>query len=127
MIKERVIQVIESKGIAKEKFYKKIGMTSASFRGNAKKTPLNSNAIENILSEINDLDPYWLITGKGEMFRSSKINDGQPNIRNENDTIALQKKIINLQENEIKRLEGEIKKLKKESENTYRVGYAAEP
>lgn len=68
MIKERIIQVIEYKGIPKEEFYVKIGMTSASFRGNAKNTPLNSNAIENILSEIPDLNPMWLITGKGEML-----------------------------------------------------------
>lgn len=75
MIKERVIQVIESKGIAKEEFYKKIGMTSASFRGNAKKTPLNSNAIENILSVINDLNPKWLLTGKGSMLKDKQVSD----------------------------------------------------
>ncbi|MDR3057235.1 MAG: hypothetical protein LBU84_03735, partial [Prevotella sp.] len=68
MIKERIIQVIEYKSIPKEEFYVKIGMTSASFRGNAKNTPLNSNAIENVLSEIPDLNPMWLITGKGEML-----------------------------------------------------------
>ena len=68
MIKERIIQVVEYKGIPKEEFYVKIGMTSASFRGNAKSTPLNSNAIENVLSEIPDLNPMWLITGKGEML-----------------------------------------------------------
>lgn len=69
MIKERVIQVVEIKGIAKEDFYVKIGMTSASFRGNAKKTPLNSNAIENILSEIPDLNAEWLLTGRGSMLK----------------------------------------------------------
>jgi len=70
MIKERVIKVIEYKGIPKEEFYKKIGMTSANFRGNAKKTPLNSSAIENILSEIPDINIEWLITGKGKMLKS---------------------------------------------------------
>lgn len=69
MIKERIIQLLEYKGIPKEDFYVKIGMTSASFRGNAKKTPLNSNAIENILSEIDDANPEWIITGKGTMLR----------------------------------------------------------
>lgn len=69
MIKERIIQVIENKRIAKESFYTKIGMTSASFRGKAKNTPLNSDAIKNILHEIPELDANWLITGKGEMFK----------------------------------------------------------
>lgn len=72
MIKERIIQVIENKGIAKEKFYDKIGMTSANFRGKAKESPLNSNAIENILSEIPDINVNWLITGKGEMFNRQR-------------------------------------------------------
>jgi hypothetical protein len=49
MIKDRIIQILEKKRISKEKFFVKIGMTSANFRGNAKKTPINSNAIENIL------------------------------------------------------------------------------
>lgn len=71
MIKERIIKILEYKGIPKEDFYVKIGMTSANFRGKAKSTPLNSNAIENILSEIPDINPEWLITGKGNMLNSS--------------------------------------------------------
>lgn len=72
MIKERIIQLIEYKEIPKEEFYVKIGMTSASFRGNAKSTPLNSNAIENILSEIPDVNSEWLLTGRGDMLKSDK-------------------------------------------------------
>lgn len=67
-IKERVMKVLEYKNIAKEKFFVEIGMTSANFRGNAKNTPLNSNAIANIFSIIPDLNLAWLITGKGEML-----------------------------------------------------------
>ena len=70
MIKERIIQLIEYKNIPKESFYVKIGMTSASFRGKAKNSPLNSTAIENILSEIPDVNLQWLLTGEGEMMRS---------------------------------------------------------
>jgi len=72
MIKERVIQLLEYKMIPKEDFYAKIGMTSASFRGNAKKTPLNSNAIANILSQISDVNSDWLLTGQGEMLKTEK-------------------------------------------------------
>lgn len=72
MIKDRVIKVLEIKGIPKEKFYKKIGMTSASFRGNAKRTPLNSIAIENILSEMSDLSADWLLTGKEPMLKDQE-------------------------------------------------------
>lgn len=69
VIKERIIHLIEELGIPKEKFYQKIGMTSANFRGKAKYTPLNSNAIANILSEIPEVNPEWLITGKGTMLK----------------------------------------------------------
>lgn len=73
MIKDRIVQVLEFKRIPKENFYTKIGMTSANFRGDAKKTPLNSTAIENILSEIIDLNAEWLLTGNGEMLKQSSI------------------------------------------------------
>lgn len=69
MIKDRVIQLLEYKGIPKEEFYKKIGMSSASFRGAARQTPLNSNAIENILSELPDVSSEWLLMGKGTMLK----------------------------------------------------------
>ncbi len=75
LIKERIIQLIEYKKIPKEEFYVKIGMTSANFRGRAKTTPINSTAIENILSEIPDTNPEWLLTGKGSMLKSDTTND----------------------------------------------------
>ena len=67
-IKERVMYVLEYKGIAKEIFFTEIGMTSANFRGSAKHTPLNSTAIANIFTAIPDINLTWLITGKGEML-----------------------------------------------------------
>ena len=65
-IKERVMHILECKGIAKEKFFAEIGMTSSNFRGNAKNTPLNSTAIANIFIAIPDINLTWLITGDGE-------------------------------------------------------------
>lgn len=110
MIKDRVIQLIEYKGIAKESFYTKIGMTSANFRGTAKKTPLNSTAIENVLSEIPDANPMWLLTGKGNMILS--------NITADNDLIIYlrekDKKIEELLQENI-RLKIELERLKNSS------------
>lgn len=71
-IKERVMQLLEVKGVAKENFFAEIGMTSANFRGTAKQTPLNSNAIANIFTTIPDVNLEWLITGKGDMFKSKQ-------------------------------------------------------
>lgn len=86
MIKERVIKLLEFKGIPKEKFYDKIGVTSANFRGNAKKTPLNSTTIENILSEIPDLNLDWLLTGSGSMIKSEDKSSISQNITGNSNT-----------------------------------------
>ncbi|GIZ15766.1 XRE family transcriptional regulator [Capnocytophaga catalasegens] len=116
MIKERVIQVIEIKGIAKEKFFEKIGVTSANFRGNAKKTPLNSTTIENILSEIPELNPEWLLTGKGSMLKTESKGSVNQNLVGDNSVQvggSNNGKIKNNTENQfIKELQTEIENLK---------------
>lgn len=62
-IKDRVVEVAKNQDISKEDFFNSIGMTSANFRGKAKKTPLNSNAIVNIITKYPSTDLYWLLTG----------------------------------------------------------------
>lgn len=83
-IKERILYLLECKGIVKDKFFAKIGMTYGNFTGNAKKTPLNSTAIGNILLEIPDVNLEWLITGKGNMLKS-EIKENVEDIKKEND------------------------------------------
>lgn len=68
-VKERILYILEIKGIVKESFFKKIGMTYGNFTGKAKETPLNSTALGNILLEIPDANPDWLILGVGSMLR----------------------------------------------------------
>lgn len=70
-IKERVLEIAEIKGIPKEKFFENISMTYGNFKGSAKKTPLNSDAIANILTIYPDISPIWLLTGKGGMLNST--------------------------------------------------------
>ena len=64
-IKQRVVQFAEKQSISKEEFFKRIGMTSANFRGKAQNSPLNSSTIENIISEFPEINLHWLVTGKG--------------------------------------------------------------
>lgn len=88
LIKERIIKIIEYKGIPKEEFYVKIGMTSANFRGKAKQTPINSTAIENILSEIPDVNPNWLLTGNGSMLKDGDVKSRSQLIFGDNNQMA---------------------------------------
>lgn len=78
-IKERVLYIAERKGLSKKPFIESLGMTYGNFTGKAKLTPLNSDAISNILSMFPDIDPTWLITGKGEMLKSD-VTTSEPKI-----------------------------------------------
>jgi phage repressor protein C with HTH and peptisase S24 domain len=71
MIKDRILKISDYSGLTKELFFSKIGMTTANFRGKAKETPINSTAIENILSVFPEINPEWLLTGKGSMLKGS--------------------------------------------------------
>lgn len=81
-IKERILYFAKNKGIAIEMFLSTIGMTYGSFKGKAKGGTLNSDAIANILTSYPDIDPEWLLTGKGEMLKANPlemaINRGVP-------------------------------------------------
>lgn len=108
-IKERVLQIAENKGIAKEKFIEDIGMTYGNFKGPQKKTALNSNALDKILSIHDDVDAYWLITGR-EKPKSYNIEEGNAlNIAAEPGKDNLQARIKDL-EQENKMLKGVINK-----------------
>ncbi len=74
-IKERVLKIAEYYTIPKDTFIKEIGMTYANFKGKAKYTPLNSNAIANILSKYPDINSEWLLTGKGFMLKKDEYKD----------------------------------------------------
>lgn len=106
-IKERILYLIELKGDTKEKFFNKIGMTYGSFKGDAKKRPINSNALANILTIYPDVNPMWLIVGNGETFHS------EPNIKPPED-----EKHDNLKELKmIRELAEELGRIKKELED----------
>lgn len=77
-IKERVLKIAEYKGVSKEKFFDKIGMTYGNFKGKSKETPLNSNAVADILSIYNDINAEWLLTGNGPMLKPDPFIVNEP-------------------------------------------------
>ena len=93
-IKERILYVSELKGFGREEFCEKIDMTYGNFKGKLKEKPINSNALEKILSIIPDLNPYWLLTGEGAVFINENKyaqNDQLAHV-NEGDTLYHAKK-----------------------------------
>jgi len=121
-IKKRCNYISENHEVSKSAFYKKIDMSSGSFRGNAINTPLNSNAIEKIIANYPQISLYWLITGKGEILTQPNINENSEQISYDNshtndsllveETTGKENYSVAEKENKIKELKQENKHLK---------------
>lgn len=115
-IKERCLQIAEIYDIPKEIFFEKLGISYGSFKGEAKKTPVNSQFLENLLTNYPNISPDWLLTGTGKIFRNtvSQSIDGNHNIQANGDvkidesTIKLKEKISYL-ENQVCFLTEQVK------------------
>lgn len=66
--KSRLLEFLEFKGIKKAEFYKQTGLSNGFLDKN---NNISSDNIEIIISCYEELDLYWLITGKGEMIKIS--------------------------------------------------------
>jgi len=83
-IKKRCNYISENYEVSKSAFYKKIDMSSGSFRGNAINTPLNSNAIEKIIANYPQINLHWLITGKGDILTHPELNKNRTKVNYNN-------------------------------------------
>lgn len=122
-IKERVLLIAENKNIRKADFFKDLGLSYANFKGIQKTSALNSDAIVTILSRYPDIEPEWLITGQGEMFRrgATIARDKtdlyqEPVVVNEIETTLIDalQLVIAAQEKTIKSLESQVSALERE-------------
>jgi phage repressor protein C with HTH and peptisase S24 domain len=133
-IKERIIELAKNKGVRVEDFAVNIGMTYSSFKGNAKFTPLNSDAIVNILTLYKDVNAEWILTGDGSMLKelalaSQQVTASQSKEYKEETTSEFINKICELSaENALLRKENEeLKELHKKRSGNTPISIAAEP
>ena len=87
-IKDRVLQVSDYKGVGKEKFFEELEVSYGTFKGKAKESGLNSNILEKIIAKIPEISAEWLLTGKGEMLKSSVQNIVQNSGKNSINNIS---------------------------------------
>ncbi|NGM65922.1 hypothetical protein [Sphingobacterium sp. SGR-19] len=122
-IKERVLQIAESKEISKTDFFKNLGLSYANFKGIQKNTGLNSDAVAIILSKHSDINPAWLIIGEGPMYRhkdaivrEEEVRYNEPVVVNEieHTLIDALKLVISSQEKTISSLEKQVTILERE-------------
>lgn len=74
MLKERILQFIEYKNISKNKFYIETGISNGTLD---KKSGLSMESVEKFYSTYSEVNPEWILTGKGSMLKSDllKKND----------------------------------------------------
>ena len=88
-LKEKILQYLEFKGFSKYEFYQKTGVSNGVL---SQKSGLSEDNLLRFLSCYKDVNPEWLLTGKGSMIKSeekSRINQnitGNSNIQSGNDT-----------------------------------------
>ena len=71
-IKERILYFTDFKGFAKEKFFDDLGVTYGNFKGKAKEKSLSSDILAKIVSNYPEINSEWLLTGNGEMLKTSQ-------------------------------------------------------
>lgn len=70
MIRKRILSFLEFKGISKYKFYKKTALSNGFLD---KEGAIGTDKCEIIIYEYPELNPIWLLTGKGEMLIENDI------------------------------------------------------
>ena len=113
--KQRIINFLEYKGISKNKFYIKTGISNGVLD---KKSGLSMDTVEKFYSIYKEVNPEWLLTGKGSMLKSAKGSDksqelSEPlayykNKEQENQWLSM----IESKDKELRRCHEEIGKLK---------------
>lgn len=79
MILERIKEYIDFKKLAVSAFERSIGMSNASFGKSLKNGgAIGTDKLENILNIYTDINPVWLLTGKGDMLVGEKNSTSEP-------------------------------------------------
>lgn len=71
ILKQRILQFLENKGITKYKFYQETGITNGIL---SQKNGLTEENIERFLSTYPEVSAEWLMRGEGSMFVSKSVS-----------------------------------------------------
>lgn len=69
-IKERILYCSKNQGLKTSEIAKILNMATASFKGQAKESTLNSDSIAKFLEAFPNINPYWLFNGKGDILKA---------------------------------------------------------
>lgn len=85
-IKLRILEHLKDKGISNRKFYEDTGIANGIL---GKKTGLTELNIEKYLNTYNEVNPTWLLTGKGNMYNQSQNHSIDTNILDSSSDFSL--------------------------------------
>lgn len=68
-IKVRILHFAENQKIPMGVFFEKIAVSSSNFAGKGAESSLKSDNIVKVLNTFPEINPDWLLLGKGEMLR----------------------------------------------------------
>ncbi len=71
-IKQRIIQFIDFKGFEKKKFFESLAISASNFRSQSLFSEAGGDVIAKISSHYPEINPEWLLSGNGPMFKSDK-------------------------------------------------------
>ena len=71
-IRERILKYLEFRNISRYRFYKETGLSNGFLD---KEGAINSDNCEKICSCYKDINPEWLVIGKGDMVRYREDDD----------------------------------------------------
>ncbi len=71
-IKKRLFKYLDLKGVSRKNFYLEMKFSASNFKGKGAKSELGGDNIVKILTQYPDINPEWLLIGKGRMLRSFK-------------------------------------------------------
>jgi hypothetical protein len=70
-IKERILYYAESYGINKTELYSKLNVAASNFKGIGLKSEIGGDKIVKFLTLYPNVNPGWLLTGKGSMTKDT--------------------------------------------------------
>ena len=87
-IKQRILQYLDLMNITRADFCRKTGISYSNIKGKSSKSEFGGEQIGVVLEVFSEINPEWLLLGKGEMLRNAPvINNGSGQFVGNNNNI----------------------------------------